>query len=187
MRYAEIRDLVIQSIAWLAHYSKVATSSADGQSDEIEGRSEPDEPSYQVPVRRMGPFGIRSRPPAGVEAFVIYLGGGATRGVMLGAESAKYGPSDLAEGEVAIYCIKAGTALKLDKDGAITATGQGASQIQIDKNGKVTVTAAVGQDIILNGGTLKVARVTDPLKGTAGPYPIVGVVDPVGGAATVKG
>ena len=36
---------------------------------------------------------------------------------MVGAESAKYGPSDLEEGETAIYCLAAGAVIKLDKDG----------------------------------------------------------------------
>ena len=186
MTWAEIRDLVHQAVGWIVTYTRVAKSSAGGHDDEVEGRSEPDEPSYQIPVRRLWPFGLRSRPPAGVEAVVILVNGGGTRAVMVGAETAKYGPSNLAEGESALYSAVDGCLVKLDKDGAITLSNASGAKVEIDKNGKVTVTPAAGQDVVLAGGTLKVARVTDQLQGTAGPYPINGVVAATGGATNVK-
>lgn len=87
--------------------------------------------------------------------------------------------------------------------------------IRIRASGKIEITTESGQDIVLNAGTLKVARVTDPVRigtitGTAGPYPVVfsttlvnadgvpgtpvvgatatlsGVISNAGGAANVK-
>ncbi|HZU84524.1 MAG TPA: phage baseplate assembly protein [Polyangiaceae bacterium] len=111
----------------------LAKSSADGHGDELAGRSEPDEPSYQVPVRRLWPFGLRSRPPAGVEVIVVFPNGSPVAGVMVGAESAKYGPSDLEEGETAVY-------------------GAAGAVILLDKDGNVVVKAAQGKSIYIGDG-----------------------------------
>jgi hypothetical protein len=43
-----------------------------------------------------------------------------------------------------------------------------------------------GAEIVLAGGRLPVARATDPLQGTAGPYPIAGVIAPTAGNQKVK-
>jgi hypothetical protein len=93
-------------------------------------------------------------------------------------------------------------------------TAKGAT-VTITSAGAVSVTAATGQDLTLNAGSLKAARVTDPVRigtivGTAGPYPVTfvttlldadgvpgtpttsttatlsGVVSNAGGAAHVK-
>lgn len=53
-----------------------------------------------------------------------------------------------------------------------------AAVIRIRASGKIEITTETGQDIVLNAGALKVARVTDPVRigtvtGTAGPYPVV--------------
>lgn len=108
----------------------LAKSSADGHDDALEGRTAPAEPDYQIPVRRIWPFGIRSRPPAGVEAVVVYPNGSPVSGVMVGAESAKYGPSDLEEGETAVYS-SSGATMKLDKDGNIIILALGSATIQL--------------------------------------------------------
>lgn len=158
MTAAEIRAMIREEVARAVQTGTVANSSADGFEDELAGRSQPDEPSYQEAVRRLWPFGMRSRPPSGVECVVVRSGGAP--GVLIAAESAKYGPADLEEGELAIYCITSGAVIKLDKDG------------------KITIDAAAAKDVVVNGGSLKVARDTDPvnagtLTGQAGPYPVV--------------
>ena len=90
-----------------------------------------------------------------------------------------------------------------------------AATIRIRASGKIEITTETGQDIVHNAGTLKVARVTDPVRigtvtGTAGPHPVVftttlvdadgvpgaptvgatatlsGVISNAGGAANVK-
>lgn len=151
MTWPEIRDYVRQALSWVVRFSTVSATGSDGYKDAVDGRAGADETSYQYPVRRLWPFGIRSRPPVGVDAVVIHVNGGSGSGVMVGAESNAYGPDDLAEGEVAIYCRASGAVIKLDADG------------------KITIDAASGQDVVVNGGTLKVARETDPCRLTAAP------------------
>lgn len=123
----------------VVYAKQVARTSQSGHEDELRGRSEPDEPSYEVQVRRMWPYGLRSRPPAGVDA--VAVGDRPETMVMVGAESPLYGPSDLAEGEVAIYATEAD----------ITAAG----------SGKVRVDSASAKDVVVNGGTKEVARKDD--------------------------
>jgi hypothetical protein len=95
------------------------------------------------------------------------------------------------------------------------ATGNVVAQVRITAAGAIEVTSKAGTDVICNAGTLKVARVTDPVRvgtlaGTAGPWPcqftftphdpdgvpgtpsvgasvtLAGVVSNAGGAARVK-
>lgn len=135
--------------SWVAYASRVAKSSADGQ-DELEGRSQPDEPDYQILVRRLWPFGVRSMPPAGVDAVAVFAGAAQSAGVMVGAESPQYGPSDLLDGEVAFYNKTTGVLIKLHADG------------------KVTIDAPTGSDVVINGGTAKVARAGDAVDKATG-------------------
>ena len=141
----------LASIVW---YAPVAKSSADGSSDAVEGHQiDVDEPpdgvarDYQVPARRVEPFGLRSVPPTGVFGAVIRAMGGAANGILVGISSNRYGPSALVAGEVELYCKATGTSIKLDE------------------NGKITIDAASGQDIVINGGSAKVARVGDATAG----------------------
>lgn len=53
----------------------------------------------------------------------------------------------------------------------------GAIEITSSNNGAVNITANGTGDVVINGGSLKLARVTDPVRigtlaGTAGPYPV---------------
>ena len=112
-----VREIVYQAISWIIQYSTISATTKDGKGDQVAGRAQPDEDQYDYPVRRLWPFGWRSRPPAGCEAVIIKPNGSPSSGVLVGAESSQYGPSDLEEGEGALYCIKDGTLFKLDKDG----------------------------------------------------------------------
>jgi hypothetical protein len=129
------------SAAWVVYLSEVAKSSPDGD-DELKGRSPVDEPQYQVFVQRMWPFGIRSRPPTGTPGVAVFPNANASCGILTGAESSEYGPSDLEEGETALYNL-IGTFVKAWADGKLT----------IDSN--------EGKDIVVNGGSAKVGRVGD--------------------------
>lgn len=118
---------------------------------------------------------------------------------------------DVEEGETRLYGAGASnqtTVVRLLPDGGIEITSA--------NNGNVTVNANGTGEVVVNGGTLKVARVTDPVRvgtlvGTAGPYPVnftftpqdangtpgtpstgptvtlAGVVSNAGGAARFKG
>jgi len=104
-------------------------------------------------------------------------------------------PTDLDTGETRVFaCGDITVALRMKVDGVVL-TAKGAT-VTITSNGDVQVTAASSRDITLNAGTLKAARVTDPVRigtivATAGPYPVTFVTtlvdaDGVPGAPTTS-
>lgn len=150
MTPAEVR--AAERAAWLVQVGVVSKSSADGHGDALEGRSLPDEPRYDLAVRRMWPFGFRSVPPAGVEAVAVFPNGAPNAGVLVGAESSRYGPSDLEAGEGALYCVKTGALVKLNKDGKVTLTSTSGQPVEVSAGAAVVVTAAAGSSVTINAG-----------------------------------
>lgn len=78
-------------------------------------------------------------------------------------------------GETRLYGVNGST-----NDGAL---------IRIRASGRIEITTESGQDLVLNAGTLKVARVTDPVRvgtlvGTAGPYPVNFTFTPLDASGT---
>lgn len=145
VNYALIRELkewvkgyVREKIAaGLVKYGAYSRSTASGENDKISGYQTEgaDEQAYDFEGRRVFPFGIRSLPPKGTWGVWIGKGGESGDGVIVGAESSRFGPSDLADGEVAIYNKVNGCIIKLDQ------------------NGGIAITAAGGQLLTLNGST----------------------------------
>jgi hypothetical protein len=91
-----------------------------------------------------------------------------TNALILGIASSRYGPSDLEDGELALYCLADGTLVKLTRVG------------------KISIDAAAGQDVVVNGGTARVAREGDPVNGgsvtaVAGATPVTFIYAPAGG------
>lgn len=150
---AELKEYIKEKIAaGVIKYGLYSRSTASGEGDAIRGYQTdgPDEQSYDFAGRRVFPFGIRSRPPSGTWGVWIGKGGRSGDGVIVGAESSRFGPSNLNDGEVAIYNKVTGCTILLDQNG----------------------------NVVINGGTLKVARVSDPVNvGT------LAVAAPVGGGA----
>lgn len=98
----------------------------------------------QQPVRFMQWFGFRSRPVVKQgEAVVVACRGGTSNAVAVAADNLAHGPTDLDEGESVMY-------------------SSGGSTIRQDTAGKIMIDAKTPADVVVNGGTLKVARVTDP-------------------------
>ncbi len=150
------------AIARLVHFTYFSGSSASGTSDTVEcDHEDPDAGTYLV--RRMQHFGFRSRPPKGVA--VIRLGNyeAAGNSVIVAEESDRYGPGDLEDGEVALYNKVTGT------------------EIRIDVDGNIKIDAGPGKDVIVNGGTAKVARVGDQITASS---PIVTWASQVDAALT---
>lgn len=61
--------------------------------------------------------------------------------------------------------------------------------VRIRRSGRIEVTAKAGQDVVVNGGTLRVARVTDAVNvctiaAQAGPYPAAITVTPINADGT---
>lgn len=97
----------------------------------------------QQPVRFMQWFGFRSRPVVKQgEAIVVACRAGTSNAVAVAADNLAHGPTDLSEGESVMY-------------------SSGGSVIRQDTAGKIAITSKAPADVVLNNGTLKVARVTD--------------------------
>jgi len=96
-------------------------------------------------VRRMFPFGIRSRPPKGTDGLVVFVNGGPANGVLLAAESSRFGPSNLNDGETALYNKVVGCTILLDQSGAITLTDKSGATVKLDGTGNIILTPAIGK------------------------------------------
>lgn len=75
--------------------------------------------------------------------------------------------------------------MKLGKDGGTVQVECKDDEVEIGGGGAAPAQFK-GAEIVLAGGVLNVARATDPLQGTAGPYPIAGVISPTAGNMKVK-
>lgn len=94
-------------------------------------------------VKLLQSFGFRSAPKVvGSEGLLLAPRAGASNGVAVAVDNLSIGPIDLKEGESAMY-------------------GAGGSLLKHDQAGKITVDSSVTQDLVVNGGTLRVARATD--------------------------
>lgn len=112
-----------QKVIGLFGFTLSANSSAVGDKDYVETG---DGENSQRAARRIEPFGLRSRRPSGVRSLWLKLG--SSNIFFIGvASNTGYGPTDLDDGEVALYCTADGTVVLLDKDGNLTlksATGK---------------------------------------------------------------
>lgn len=149
---AKIREEVARWIAQIFVYTLTAKGSATGDSDEVEGvdgARDPGAPANakktQRRVVRIQPFGFNSVPPTKLRSLSLKLGASNIFFIGIGPQKA-YGPTDLEEGEVALYSKVANVRVKLTKDGDVLINAEGT------------------RDIILNGGTKKVARIDDTAK-----------------------
>ena len=127
--------------------------------------------SNTQPCRNMNAFGFRSAPASGSECIVGAPRGGATNAVVVASDHLGYGPTDLAEGD-SVQFSKAHhegktCMVRVDASGKITIHSKGNGVVVIDENGKITIDAVAGQDVVVNGGTLQVARKTDPVAAAA--------------------
>ncbi len=148
-----IRDYVQQQLGRLVRYRRQTLVNANG-ADEVTGwPAGPGEPDGSDQVRRLQHYGFRSSPPAGAELLTVAVGGAAGQHVAFASEAPGAGPTDQASGDVAVYCA----------DGATVRVIANGATILIDANGAITADCAPGQDVVVNGGTLKVARETDPV------------------------
>lgn len=142
----ELRERVSAMASQFVVFTKVARTGADGSRDEAQVSE--DDKDNQRPYLRTTPWGLAGRPVVGVQIALGRAFGGSFGGVQIGIYTKDYGPQDLEEGETALYCKASGTRVWLDKDG------------------NIHVDAASAKDVIINGGSLNVARKTDPVKVT---------------------
>jgi phage gp45-like len=134
---------------------------ADGTAT-MKGRKTDDDQGHPIDAAVGWQLGFYSRPLDGASGVVVKSSGKGGVSFLVGWRNRKYEIA-LEKGEVAIA----------NEAGAV---------IKLDKNGKVSADAKTGQDIVLNGGTAKVARVGDA---TAGHVHAAGTL--VAGMYTVTG
>lgn len=141
----ELRAYVESALLDLFSYTKVSKPSKNGRDDKVDGRiSEGSESKAESDVQRMQHFGFRSVPPVGTWSVSAKVGG---QKFTLGEDSTKYAPTDVEEGELALFNTQSGVRVKLTKDG------------------DVLIDAKDARDIIFNNGDKKVARVDDTANG----------------------
>lgn len=122
------------------------------------------------PMPRWEPYGLLYNPPARTDSVYFKVSDG---GISLPWGTSYQGrPKTTKAGDVSLYVDVTGIRLFLHGSqsttpGQVEVLGKSGSKIVLDPNGKITITAAAGQDIVLNGGTLQVARRTDPVLSTA--------------------
>ena len=83
--------------------------------------------------------------------------------------STRFRPKGLKKTEWAIYNLRAAAqqlVIKGNRDSELTISVGSQLHIKVDQAGKVTIDSKAGQDLVFNGGTLRVARVTDPVTPT---------------------
>lgn len=133
-------------------YYITATPDKSGY-DQVQGHKVgANDPQYQIGVRRMASYGMRSLPPYGSESIELSVNAALGNKVQVASENIKYGPTDLEEGEVSLFAMFK-QLFRLKKNGDAT----------LDSGEDSSGTKA---NIIFNGGTEKVARVNDHAKVT---------------------
>lgn len=140
----------------LAGMDFVDESSANGNDWLRTAPARPPAQAGKMRARRMWPFGIRARPPQGVEATWVAPMGAASNRIYVAGESNSYGPLDLKDGEVCIYNAKdAGSVvcrIKLDADGHITVIPSAGAKVKLgdgtDANLDQLVTKADMQGVV---------------------------------------
>ena len=153
MNRAWLRQMVL---LWAGRLVKWTTLSGLG-SRECDGTvtmppydpAESEESSTQ-PVRIYQHFGYRCAPVSGSEVVVVAPRADPCNAVVVASDSRGHGPTGLSEGDAAMYS-------SAHKEGQVCV-------IRLYATGKITIDAKEGQDVVVNGGTLKVARDTDPVK-----------------------
>jgi len=143
----------MQSVEWsgrLVHWSQITTNSTRPDlvyinsfvADESAGEIQTNEIAKHIQL-----YGFRSKPPVNCEVISLVCSGGSSQKVVVASDDATKGPQNLEPAETAIY-------------------SHSGSVVKFDKNGNITIDAAAGKDVVVNGGNLKVARDTDAVKAT---------------------
>lgn len=102
---------------------------------------------------RVAEFGFTSRPPAGSDVVVLFLGGDRSKGVVIGTAHQVSRPNGLGEGETQVYDLW-GKSIYLTKEGGIVIEAQGTP---VTVNNATTVTINASDKVLLNTPLLEVS------------------------------
>lgn len=90
---------LVEMMRGTIQYYITATPDKSGY-DQVQGHKVgPNDPQYQIGVRRMASYGMRSLPPYGSESIELSVNAALGNKVQVASENIKYGPTDLEEGE----------------------------------------------------------------------------------------
>ena len=134
----QIETIPSRLIGW----TRTSHSSSLGDGDAVQTGDEPDTTGTirQRPVRRVEPWGLRTRPPSALRALWLLLG--SSNVAALGyAPTKAYGPSGLSEGETCLYNSVGGVQIYLAQDGTITITDSNGDAIVLDAAGHIKLNA----------------------------------------------
>lgn len=177
-----IDQRILQSFGW----TRTAKGSAMGDTDQVETADVSDSTvgkGQQRPARRLELWGLRGFPVAKVRTFWVRLG--SSNVIYLGIAPTKgYGPTDLAEGETAVYSEKVEKALHATKDGDTKLAAAEGRTVQVagDAERMLLAESLLGQlkDLVdaLRGGVAGTTPIVDtstgaPLPALSGPAGVV--------------
>jgi phage gp45-like len=139
----------------------------------VEGDDAGAEPLDDAEV--LSPLGLDSRPFLTADTQAVALRQGDEVLILVVRDKSRAKLTDLDEGETRLSGAK-----------------EVAARVRIRAAGKIEIDALAGQDVVVNGGALEVARRTDPVDGgtltaVAGPTPVTFTYVPSGGGAPVVG
>lgn len=116
-------------------------------------------------IERLQQYGFTSVPFKGAEACVLFVGGRRDHGIAVAVDDREHRLKGLEEGEVALY----------HKDGA---------KVHFKADGSVEIAPKSGKNIVLAGGTAKVARVGDATAGHTHNFSLTAPSGTLGGPVT---
>ncbi len=126
----ELRVLVTDAVARMFVWTLTANTSALGKEDQVQ-TGDDDSNKGQRPVRRVEPFGVRSRPPAKQRSLSLRLGSSTV--IYLGiASDGGYGPGDLEDGETAVYSKNVEKALHAMDSGDVALASKAGQVVSIN-------------------------------------------------------
>ncbi len=126
----ELREYAESLVARCFVWTFTANTSALGKQDQVE-TGDDDSNKGQRPVRRVEPFGLRSRVPAKQRSLSLRLGSSTV--LYLGvASDGGYGPGDLADGELAIYSKNVPKALHAMDNGDVALASKAGQVVSVN-------------------------------------------------------
>lgn len=105
-------------------------------------------------IERFQNYGFSSRPEAGAEAVVLFVGGRRDHGLAIAAEDRRYRFVNLTAGEVVVY-NRFGASIVMKANGDIQVTPKPGQKLKVAGDVDVTGTLTASTDVVGGGKSLK--------------------------------
>lgn len=141
----ELKNLFEQQISGLFGWTLTSHTTAMGDGDQVQTS---DENKSQRPARRIEQWGVRGVPPRKLRTLWVRLG--TSNVLYIGvAPTSRYGPTDLAAGETAVYSEQIEKALHATSDGDCKLAAKNGRRVHINGNDYVGVKWSDGSGVPL--------------------------------------